>query len=151
VRNVRIEQLKSDFEILDDWQDRYRHIIELGRELPPLDESLRVPANKVAGCASQVWLASSASGPADNPVLHFSGDSDALIVKGLIAIAFMLFADRPAREILATDASEVLAGLGLTGHLTPQRSNGFAAMIRRIKSDASAALQGASAGGMAGR
>lgn len=148
---MRLEQLKSDFDILDDWQDRYRHIIELGRELPPLAEALRVPANKVSGCASQVWLASSVSGPSDNPVLHFAGDSDALIVKGLIAIAFMLYSDRSAREILATDASGVLAGLGLVEHLTPQRSNGFAAMIRRIKSDASAALQGDSSAGMSGR
>jgi len=139
---VRLEQLKSDFDILDDWQDRYRHIIELGRELPPLAETLRVPANKVSGCASQVWLSSSVSGPSDDPVLHFVGDSDALIVKGLIAIAFMLYSDRSAREILATDASDVLTGLGLVEHLTPQRSNGFAAMIRRIKSDASAALGG---------
>ncbi len=148
---MRLEQLKSDFEILDDWQDRYRHIIELGRELPPLAAAARVPANKVSGCASQVWLAVTVSGPGDNPVLHFSGDSDALIVKGLIAIAFMLYSDRTAREILETDANDALAGLGLAEHLTPQRSNGFAAMIRRIKSDASAALQGVSPGGMSGR
>lgn len=137
----RIDELISDFELLDDWEERYRYVIELGRELAPLPEADRVAANKVQGCASQVWITSSAEGPAADPVVRFEGDSDALIVKGLIAIAFMIYSARPASEILATDAGPILRRLGLSDHLTPQRSNGFAAMIGRIKTDAAAALQ----------
>lgn len=139
-----IADLLSDFDVLDDWEDRYKHVIELGRELPPLAEADRCPENKVRGCASQVWITSSAAGPAGNPVLTFHGDSDALIVKGLIAIAFMIYSGKPASEILATDAGEVLGKLGLSGHLTQQRSNGFASMIQRIKQDAQAARQASS-------
>jgi len=139
-----IATLLSDFEVLDDWEDRYKHVIELGRELPPLPESDHSPENKVKGCASQVWITSSTRAPADNPVLDFMGDSDALIVKGLIAIAFMIYSGKPAKEILATDAGEVLGKLGLSGHLTQQRSNGFASMIQRIKQDAQSALQASS-------
>jgi cysteine desulfuration protein SufE len=139
-----IATLISDFEILDDWEDRYRHVIELGRALPPLAEHLHTPENKVRGCASQVWIVSHTAGTADEPVLTFEGDSDALIVKGLIAIAFMIYSGKPAREILSTDAGEVLGKLGLQGHLTQQRSNGFASMIQRIKQDAHAALQASS-------
>ena len=142
-----IETLLSDFEVLDDWEDRYKHVIELGRELPPLPEADHAPENKVRGCASQVWITSRASGPKHDPLLSFSGDSDALIVKGLIAIAFMIYSGKPASRILATDAGEVLGKLGLPGHLTQQRSNGFAAMIQRIKSDAAAALQASSSSG----
>lgn len=149
-RLMQIDDLKADFELLDDWEDRYRHVIELGKALPPLGEALHTSANKVRGCASQVWLVSHSSGPADDPVLHFSGDSDALIVKGLVAIAFMIFSGRKAREILSTDAAVILRGLGLNDHLTQQRSNGFASMIERIKADARAALQGAPAS-IAGR
>jgi cysteine desulfuration protein SufE len=140
-----IATLLSDFEVLDDWEDRYKHVIELGRELPPLPEADHVPENKVKGCASQVWITSAAEGPPANPVLTFTGDSDALIVKGLIAIAFMIYSGKPASEILATDAGEVLGKLGLSGHLTQQRSNGFASMIQRIKQDALTALQASSA------
>jgi cysteine desulfuration protein SufE len=139
-----IADLLSDFDVLDDWEDRYKHVIELGRELPPLPEADHTPENKVRGCASQVWITSSAEGPAGNPVLTFNGDSDALIVKGLIAIAFMIYSGRPAKEILATDAGEILGKLGLAGHLTQQRSNGFASMIQRIKQDAQKALQASS-------
>jgi cysteine desulfuration protein SufE len=136
-----IAELLSDFEVLDDWEDRYKHVIELGRDMPPLPEADLVAENKVRGCASQVWITSATEGPAANPVLTFRGDSDALIVKGLIAIAFMIYSGRTAREILATDAGEILGKLGLAGHLTQQRSNGFASMIQRIKQDAQAALQ----------
>jgi cysteine desulfuration protein SufE len=136
-----IAELLSDFEVLDDWEDRYKHVIELGRDMPPLPEADHVAENKVRGCASQVWITSATEGPAANPVLTFRGDSDALIVKGLIAIAFMIYSGRTAREILATDAGEILGKLGLAGHLTQQRSNGFASMIQRIKQDAQAALQ----------
>lgn len=151
MRVATIDDLLADFELLDEWEDRYRHVIDLGRALPPLDEASRTLANKVRGCASQVWITSRVAGPPGDPVLHFEGDSDALIVKGLIAIAFMLFQDRPARDILATDAVPVLRQLGLSDHLTPQRSNGFASMIARIKADAGAALQASSSSGMAGR
>lgn len=133
-----IESLTDDFSLLDEWEDRYRYIIELGRTLTPLEESERRPANKVQGCASQVWIATHVKNENGEPVLSFSGDSDALIVKGLIAILFMLYSHRPAREILATDAHAVFAALGLKDHLTPQRSNGFASMVARIKADARA-------------
>ncbi len=147
----KIETLLSDFEVLDDWEDRYRHVIELGRELPLLDDAARNAENKVRGCASQVWITSQKSGPADEPVLTFSGDSDALIVKGLIAIAFMIYSGKPAREIVATDAGEVLGKIGLSSHLTQQRSNGFASMIQRIKSEALGALQASSSAAIDGR
>lgn len=135
-----IDDLLADFEVLDDWEDRYRHVIELGRELAPLPEADHTAENKVKGCASQVWITSHTGGPKDDPVITFQGDSDALIVKGLVAIAFMIYSGKTARQILATDAGEVLGKLGLSGHLTQQRSNGFASMIQRIKSDAQAAL-----------
>ena len=146
-----IATLLSDFEILDDWEDRYRHVIDLGRDLPDLPPQDHKPENKVMGCASQVWITSRLSGDADDPVLTFEGDSDALIVKGLIAIAFMIYSARPAREIVATDAAPLLEKLGLRDHLTPQRSNGFASMIQRIKADAAKALQASSSSGIAGR
>ncbi len=139
-----IDTLLADFEVLDDWEDRYRHVIELGKELAPLPEADHSPENKVRGCASQVWITSDTTETPQGPVLAFRGDSDALIVKGLIAIAFMIYSGRPARDILATDAGEVLGKLGLASHLTQQRSNGFASMIQRIKSDAQAALQASS-------
>ena len=139
-----IAVLLSDFEVLDDWEDRYKHVIELGRGLAPLPQAAHAPENKVKGCASQVWITSRAEGPPGNPVMTFQGDSDALIVKGLIAIAFMIYSGKPARDILATDAGEILGKLGLQGHLTQQRSNGFASMIQRIKQDAQAALQASS-------
>lgn len=135
-----LDDLLADFDLMDDWEDRYRHVIELGRELAPLPEADHTAENKVKGCASQVWITSSVSGPKNEPVLTFVGDSDALIVKGLVAIAFMIYSGKTAREILATDAGEILGKLGLAGHLTQQRSNGFASMIQRIKSDAQAAL-----------
>lgn len=146
-----IDDLKADFDVLDDWEDRYRHVIELGRNLPAFDESERVAANKVLGCASQVWLVSRVSGPASDPILHFSGDSDALIVKGLVAIALMIFSGRKARDILATDTAAILGELGLIENLTQQRSNGFASLIARIKAHARAALQAPPAAGNAGR
>ena len=148
---VEFENLKSDFEILDDWEDRYRHVIELGKQLPPLAEADRNPANKVRGCASQVWIVTRTIESASGPVLAFAGDSDALIVKGLIAIIFMIFSNEPAAAILATDAGTLLNVLGLKGHLTQQRSNGLASMVERIKSDARRALQDTSAAAIAGR
>jgi len=148
---MTIEDLKSDFELLDDWEDRYRYVIEFGKEMPAFDERDRTPANKVRGCASQVWLVSKPTGAPTNPIMRFSGDSDALIVKGLIAIAFMIFSGKSARDILAIDAGPLLRELGLHDHLTQQRSNGFASMIERIKRDARSALQLSPAEGIAGR
>lgn len=136
-----IAALKEDFSLIDDWEDRYRYVIELGRALPPLDEAERTARNKVQGCASQVWIAVHEERNGHGPRLSFTGDSDALIVKGLIAIIFRLFSGRPASEILATDAGALLDELGLREHLTPQRSNGVASMVARIKSDAQAALE----------
>ena len=141
---ISIDSLKEDFELLD-WEDRYRYVIELGRKLVPLADPLRNAKNKVQGCASQVWIASSQRGDPHNPRLDFVGDSDALIVKGLIAIIFRLFSGKPASEILATDAGSLLDELGLREHLTPQRSNGVASMVKRIKSDAKTALESATA------
>ncbi len=137
-----LSDIRSDFAILDDWEDRYRYVIELGRTLKPLPEELRTDANKVRGCASQVWLATRVErgGTAASPRLVFQADSDAHIVRGLIAILFAVYDGRPADEILATDAGSVFSELGLKEHLTPQRSNGFASMVARIQSDAAAAM-----------
>lgn len=136
-----IDQLVDDFEFLDDWEDRYRYLIELGRDLPSCGEELYRPENKVRGCASQVWLETRVDrSQPDDPVLRFYGDSDAHIVRGLIAVLFALFSGHTARRIVETDAEAVFRRLGLDGHLTPQRSNGFAAMVARIKEDARSAL-----------
>jgi cysteine desulfuration protein SufE len=138
---MTIDDIIESFSLLEDWDDRYRYVIELGRGLAPLAESEHKDANKVQGCASQVWLATrvSANG-AEGPVLTFLGDSDAHIVRGLIAILFAAFSGKHAREILATDAIAVFERLGLREHLTPQRSNGFRSMVERIRADARAAL-----------
>jgi cysteine desulfuration protein SufE len=141
VGSGRIDAIIDDFSVLDDWDDRYRYVIELGRQLAPLDEHDRNERNKVQGCASQVWLATTVrpDGP-DGPVLSFVGDSDAHIVKGLIAILLATYSGRHAKDILATDAVELFNRLGLREHLTPQRSNGFRSMMERIRADARAAL-----------
>ncbi len=136
-----IAALKEDFSLIDEWEDRYRYVIELGRGLPPLAEAERTARNKVQGCASQVWIAVHEDRNSHDPRLSFTGDSDALIVKGLIAIIFRLFSGRPASEILATDAGALLDELDLREHLTPQRSNGVASMVARIKADAKAAME----------
>ena len=139
---MTIERILEDFNVLDSWDDRYRYVIELGRALPPLPESARNDSNKVQGCASQVWLISETR-PALNgggPRLEFQGDSDAHIVKGLIAILFALYSGQTARTILDTDALATFERLGLREHLTPQRSNGFRSMVERIRADARAVL-----------
>jgi cysteine desulfuration protein SufE len=138
---MTIDEIIDNFAVLDDWDDRYRYVIELGRGLTPLPEADRSEVNKVQGCASQVWLATTPrpNGPA-GPVLDFVGDSDAHIVRGLIAILISLYSGRPAREILETDAIAMFERLALREHLTPQRSNGFRAMVERIKADARRAL-----------
>ncbi|HEX5957166.1 MAG TPA: SufE family protein [Hyphomicrobiaceae bacterium] len=138
---MTIETIRADFALLDDWEDRYRYLIELGRGLPPLPDALRTEANKVRGCVSQVWLASAVkhNGGAAAPVLQFQGDSDAHIVRGLVAVLFALVQGRTADEILRTDAKAVFTELGLGEHLTPQRSNGFFSMVERIRADAQVA------------
>ena len=136
------QELEADFDLLDDWEERYRYIIELGRTLPAFPDAERTAATKVQGCVSQVWIKSRLEPQDGKIVLHFIGDSDAIIVRGLIAILRILFDGRDASKVAATDAGEKLARLGLDQHLTPQRSNGLAAMVRRIKTDAAAALAG---------
>src|SRR6202023_1015672 len=138
---MTIDEIIENFAILDDWDDRYRYVIELGRALAPLPEVARTERNKVQGCASQVWLATRVAPDGEaGPVLTFAGDSDAHIVRGLIAILFAIYSGKPARDIVATDAVGVFERLGLREHLTPQRSNGFRSMVRRIQDDARAAL-----------
>lgn len=137
---MTLAQIREDFELLDDWEDRYRYVIELGRKLPALPEELRTEANKVRGCASQVWLASNVTGGEAGRRMTFEGDSDAMIVKGLIAVLFAMYEGRSPQQILDTDAPSVFAELGLAEHLTQQRSNGLASMVQRIRSDATAAL-----------
>jgi cysteine desulfuration protein SufE len=141
---MTIDDIIENFSLLDDWDDRYRYVIELGRGLAPLPEAERTNANKVQGCASQVWLGTHVrrDGPA-GPILTFDGDSDAHIVRGLIAILFAIYSGKPARDIVSTDAVAVFEKLGLREHLTPQRSNGFRSMVERIKRDAREALAAA--------
>lgn len=138
---MTLNEIRTNFELLDDWEDRYRYLIEIGRALPPLESAAKVEANKVRGCASQVWLLTGIGPPkgAGGPVLTFRGDSDAHIVRGLIAVLFAMFDGRSASEILSVNAEKEFASLGLAEHLTPQRSNGFASMVDRIRSDARAA------------
>jgi cysteine desulfuration protein SufE len=138
---AEIDDIIDNFSLLDEWDDRYRYLIELGRELPPLAPEAHTDANKVQGCASQVWLDTDVrSSGAGGPVLTFVGDSDAHIVRGLIAILFALYSGRNAKDILTADAVALFEKLGLREHLTPQRSNGFRSMVERIRSDAQAAL-----------
>ncbi len=138
---AEIDDIIDNFSLLDEWDDRYRYLIELGRELPPLAPEAHTDANKVQGCASQVWLDTDVRpSSAGGPVLTFVGDSDAHIVRGLIAILFALYSGRNAKDILTADAVALFEKLGLREHLTPQRSNGFRSMVERIRSDAQAAL-----------
>jgi cysteine desulfuration protein SufE len=139
-----LDEIVDNFSLLEDWDDRYRYVIELGRALSPLAERDRTEVNKVQGCASQVWLATTVHPNGQGgPVLTFSGDSDAHIVRGLIAILFAMFSGQQARAILSTDAIALFERLGLREHLTPQRSNGFRSMVERIRADAQAALAAA--------
>jgi cysteine desulfuration protein SufE len=139
-----IAEIIDNFSLLDEWDDRYRYVIELGRALPPLADAAHTGENKVRGCASQVWLVTHLRPDgAAGPTLSFEGDSDAHIVRGLIAILFALYSGKPAREILSTDALAVFDKLGLRENLTPQRSNGLRSMVERIRRDAQAALQAA--------
>ena len=133
--SAAFEEIVEDFEFLEDWEDRYRHVIDQGKEMTPLDDALKVPATKVEGCASQVWL---------HPVIeggrfHFDGDSDAMIVRGLISVLRSLYNGLTLAEVLTVDAKAELGRLGLNDHLSAQRSNGLRAMIERIRETAAAA------------
>jgi cysteine desulfuration protein SufE len=137
---MTIDEINENFALLDEWDDRYRYLIELGRMLPPLPDAARVEANKVQGCASQVWLLTGIAAGPSGPVLSFIGDSDAHIVRGLIAILLAIYSHKPASDILATDALALFDKLGLREHLTPQRSNGLKSMVGRIRDEARHAL-----------
>jgi len=128
------EDIADTFAFLDDWEDRYRHVIELGRAMPPLEDALKVPATKVTGCASQVWLHPEIA----DGIYHFRGDSDALIVRGLIAILHALYDGIPLDDIAKIDAQAELGRLGLNDHLSAQRSNGLRSMVARIRETAAA-------------
>ena len=131
-----INTIIEDFEFLEDWEDKYRYVIELGKALPEFNDAARTAENKVNGCVSQVWLESKVTGT-EQKIVHFDGDSDAHIVRGLVAIMIAAMSDRPAEEIVEFDAEALLAQIGLDSHLTPQRSNGLRAMVSRMKNIAS--------------
>ena len=133
------EEIVETFEFLDDWEDRYRHVIDMGKAMPALEEAFRVPATKVDGCASQVWLVPAIDGSGATATFNFRGESDAMIVRGLIAILVSLYDGLDVGAVLAVDAKGELARLGLNDHLSAQRSNGLSAMIQRIRDLATAA------------
>ncbi len=133
------DEIAENLSVLDDWEERYAYVIQIGKSLPPLPEDLRTEANRVQGCASQVWLSTS-RGEGEDPVLTFRGDSDALIVRGLVALAIAINSGKKASEVAATDTVAVFDDLGLKAHLSSQRSNGLRSMVARIKRDAEAAL-----------
>jgi cysteine desulfuration protein SufE len=135
-----IQAIRDDFEFLDEWEDRYRYVIELGEALPAFPDADRTPTNKVPGCVSQVWLTTETGSGAD-PVMTFHGDSDAHIVRGLVAIMLALFSGQAASTIVKTDAGAILKTLGLDEHLSTQRANGLRSMVKRIKRDAEASLK----------
>ncbi len=138
--SASLDEILSNFELLEDWEERYRYLIELGRMMPPLPEEARIDRNKVTGCASQVWLESLVERPYGEAVLRFRGDSDAHIVRGLIALLITPLSGKPASEIMETDPQESFLALGFAEHLTPQRSNGFRSMVDRMKRDAHEAI-----------
>jgi len=133
---VSFEEIRENFELLDEWEDRYRYLIELGRALPPMEPALKTDGTKVRGCASQVWMVAQRRDTDDGTRLVFEGESDAHIVQGLIAVLLALHSNKMPSEILATDTLAKFNELGLREHLTPQRSNGLASMIARIKQEA---------------
>ena len=137
------DDIAADFEFLDEWEDRYRYIIELGKELPALPEEDHSEENRVHGCVSQVWLKTMPEGTGADAVLHFAADSDALIVRGLVAILLSMVEGKTAREIMDMDIKGRLEALGLQEHLTQQRANGLAAMIERLKAEARKVAQAA--------
>ncbi|BCH65365.1 SufE family protein [Agrobacterium vitis] len=136
-----IDQIIDDFAYLDDWEDRYRYVIELGKALPDLPEEQRTADNKVKGCASQVWLVTKA-GEGSDPILTFEGDSDAHIVKGLVAIVLSAYSGKTASEVAGFNALDLFGKLGLIEHLSAQRANGLRSMVERIRGEAVARLGG---------
>jgi cysteine desulfuration protein SufE len=136
---AKIDDILDDFEYLEDWDDRYRYVIELGKALPDLPESDRTADNKVRGCASQVWLATE-TGDGKDPVLTFRGDSDAHIVRGLVAIVLAIYSGKRASEVAATDALEIFRRIGMIEHLSAQRANGLRSMVARIQAEAAARM-----------
>lgn len=135
-----LDQIIDDFAFLDEWEDRYRYVIELGKALPEMPEAKRTSENKVQGCASQVWLVTQATGDPEDPVLILEGESDAHIVRGLVAIVLAIYSGKHASEIARLDAIETFDKIGLIEHLSTQRANGLRSMIRRIKTEAAARL-----------
>ncbi len=129
--DITIDRIMQNFDVLTDWEDRYRYIIELGRKLPPFDEKYKVDDNLVRGCVSQVWLVTDVRDD-DPPVIEFRADSDAQIVKGLVAILLSLYSGKTAREILTADIRSIFEKLELAKHLSINRANGFASMVKRI-------------------
>ncbi len=140
--SAAFEDIADTFEFLDSWEDRYRHVIELGRAMPELDEAFKVPATKVEGCASQVWILPEVTGTGAGARFDFRGDSDAMIVRGLIAMLHALYAGLTVGEVLRVDAQAEFARLGLDRHLSSQRSNGVRAMIGRVREVAAATAAG---------
>ncbi|MDJ0640893.1 MAG: SufE family protein [Paracoccaceae bacterium] len=136
---AEFEEIADTFDFLDDWEDRYRHVIDMGKAMEPLPESQRIPATKVDGCASQVWLVPEIDGSGAGARFRFKGDSDAMIVRGLIAVLIALYDGLTLDEVSAVDAPAELARLGLDEHLSAQRSNGLRAMVQRIRDIAKAA------------
>lgn len=136
-----LDSIVDDFSFLDDWEDKYRYLIELGRMLEPLPDEARTEANKVRGCASQVWLQTKVGEHDGEPIVHFRGDSDAHIVRGLIALTLAFFSGHATKDIVAGDALALFRKLGLSEHLTPQRSNGLRSMVKRIRAIAQTALE----------
>ncbi|PRX10494.1 UNVERIFIED_ORG: cysteine desulfuration protein SufE [Martelella mediterranea] len=137
--NEKLDQIIDDFSFLEDWEDRYRYVIELGKELPDLPDAEKNEENRVHGCASQVWLVSEKEA-GDDPVMRFRGDSDAFIVRGLVSIVLTVYSGRKASDIAATDAIETFRRIGLVDHLSAQRTNGLNAMVTKIRQTAAGAL-----------
>lgn len=139
-RAMNIQEIIENFDLIDDWEEKYRYLIELGQNLPKLDDSAYSEKNKVQGCVSQVWLITTSKQIDGKTHLYFAGDSDAHIVKGLIAISLAIFSGQSAEDITKTDPFAIFAEIGLNDHLTPQRSNGLASMVKRIQDDAASHL-----------
>lgn len=134
-----LNEMIDDFGFLEDWEDRMRYVIELGKALPDLPNADKTAENKVQGCASQVWLSVS-SGEGADPVMYFRGDSDAFIVRGLVAIVLEAYSDKKASDVVAFDALDLFKQIGLLEHLTAQRANGLRSMIQRIREEAARRL-----------
>ena len=140
--SAAFEEIAETFEFLEDWEERYRHVIDLGRAMAPLDDAFKVPATKVDGCASQVWILPQIEGQGAGAVFHFQGESDAMIVRGLIAVLHALYDGLSLADVLGVDAGTELARLGLNDHLSAQGSNGVRAMVEGNRSVAAEAISG---------